>query len=105
MRAKGIGAAGVGAVVGAVLGFHATSGLIALITTIIGAAVVSNLSLLVLDIWTERAVSRGTAAPVVDLSETETTATVNQMREPLPDLVIVPAHDPGAADRLAKADG
>ena len=78
MRAKGIGAAGVGAVVGATLGFHATSGLIALITTIIAAAVVSNLSLLVLDIWTERAASRGTAAPAedlaapaVDLSETE----------------------------------
>ena len=71
MRAKGVGAAGVGAVVGAVLGFHATSGLMALITTIIGAAVVSNLSLLVLDIWTERAASRGTAAPAVDLSETE----------------------------------
>ena len=71
MRAKGIGAAGVGAVVGAALGFHVTSGLMALITTIIGAAVVSNLSLLVLDIWTERAASRGTAAPAVDLSETE----------------------------------
>ena len=71
MRAKGIGAAGVGAVGGAALGFHVTSGLIALITTIIGAAVVSNLSLLVLDIWTERAASRGTAAPAVDLSETE----------------------------------
>ena len=71
MRAKGIGAAGVGAVVGAALGYHVTSGLIALITTIIGAAVVSNLSLLVLDIWTERAASRGTAAPAVDLSETE----------------------------------
>ena len=71
MRAKGIGAAGVGAVVGAALGFHATSGLIALITTIIGAAVVSNLSLLVLDIWTERAAFRGKAAPAVDPSETE----------------------------------
>ncbi len=71
MRAKGIGAAAVGAVVGAALGFHVTSGLIALITTIIGAAVVSNLSLLVLDIWTERAASRGTAAPAVDPSETE----------------------------------
>ena len=43
----------------------------ALITAIIGAAIVSNLSLLVLDIWTERAASRGTAAPAVDLSETE----------------------------------
>ena len=71
MRAKGIGAAGVGAVVGAVLGFNVTSGLIALITTIIGAAAVSNLSLLVLDILTERAASRGTAAPAVDLSETD----------------------------------
>ncbi len=71
MRAKGIGAAGVGALVGAVFGFNVTSGLIALITTIIGAAVVSNLSLLVLDIWTERAASRGTAAPVVNPSETE----------------------------------
>jgi hypothetical protein len=58
-------------VVGAALGFHVTSGLIALITTIIGAAVVSNLSLLVLDIWTERAASRGTAAPAVAVSETE----------------------------------
>jgi hypothetical protein len=71
MRAMGIGAAGVGAVVGAAPGFYATSGLIALITAIIGAAVVSNLSLLVLDIWTERAAARGTAAPVVDPSETE----------------------------------
>ena len=71
MRAKGIGAAGVGTVVGAALGFHVTSGLIALITTIIGAAVVSNLSLLVLDIWTERAASQGTAAPELDLPETE----------------------------------
>ncbi len=68
MRAKGIGAAGVGAVVGAALGFHAVSGLMALITAIIGAAVVSNLSLLVLDIWTERAARRGTAAPAVDLA-------------------------------------
>jgi pimeloyl-ACP methyl ester carboxylesterase len=71
MRTKGIGTAGVGAVVGAVFGFHMGSGLIALITSIIGAAVVSNLSLLVLDIRTERAASRGAAAPVVDLSETE----------------------------------
>jgi len=71
MRAKGIGAAGVGAVVGAVFGFNVTSGGIALITTIIGAAVLSNLSLLALDIWTERAASRGTAVPMVDLSETE----------------------------------
>jgi len=71
MRAKGIGTAGVGAVVGAALGFHATSGLMALITAIIGTAVMSNLSLLVLDIRTERAASRGTAAPVVDLPATE----------------------------------
>jgi hypothetical protein len=71
MRTKGIGAAGVGAVLGAALGFHVISGLMGLITAIIGAAVVSNLSVLVLDIWTERAARRGTAAPAVDLSETE----------------------------------
>ena len=71
MRAKGIGVAGVGAVVGAALGVHVISGLAALITAIIGAAVVSNLSLLVLDIWTERAASQGTAAPELDLPETE----------------------------------
>jgi pimeloyl-ACP methyl ester carboxylesterase len=68
MRAKGVGAAGVGAVVGAALGFYATSGLVALITAIIGAAVVSNLSLLVLDIWTERAARPTTAAPALDLA-------------------------------------
>ena len=72
MRAKGIGAAAVGAVVGAALGFHSVTGLMALITAIIGAAAVSNLSLLVLDIWTERAARRRTAAPpMLDLSETE----------------------------------
>ena len=71
MRAKGIVAAAVGAVVGAALGVHVISGLAALITAIIGAAVVSNLSLLVLDIWTERAASQGTAAPELDLPETE----------------------------------
>jgi hypothetical protein len=71
MRAKGIVAAGVSAVVGAALGFHDVSGLMALITTIIGATVASNLSLLVLDIWTERAATRGTVVPAVDLSETE----------------------------------
>jgi pimeloyl-ACP methyl ester carboxylesterase len=72
MRAKGLGAAGVGAVVGAALGFHVISGLAALITAIIGAAIVSNLSLLVLDIWTERAASRETAAPAVDAKKAET---------------------------------
>jgi pimeloyl-ACP methyl ester carboxylesterase len=70
-RAKGIGAAGVGAVVGATLGFHEGSGLMAVITTIIGAATVSNLSLLVLDIWTERTTSRGVAVPQIHYSEAE----------------------------------
>jgi len=71
MRAKGIGAAGVGAVVGAEFGFHMSSGLMAVITTIIGAAIVSNLSLLVLDIRTERIASRVAAAPAMDLLEME----------------------------------
>jgi hypothetical protein len=32
-------------------------------------------------------------------------AAVNQLREHLPDLVILPAHDPAAAARLAQATG
>jgi N-acyl homoserine lactone hydrolase len=35
----------------------------------------------------------------------EATAMVNQMRQRYPDLAILPAHDPGAADRLAQATG
>jgi N-acyl homoserine lactone hydrolase len=33
----------------------------------------------------------------------EATAMVNKMRERMPDLVVLAAHDPGAADRLARA--
>jgi glyoxylase-like metal-dependent hydrolase (beta-lactamase superfamily II) len=32
-------------------------------------------------------------------------AMVRSLRERMPDLVILPAHDPGAADRLARATG
>jgi hypothetical protein len=32
-------------------------------------------------------------------------STVNKMSERMPDLVILPAHDPGAAERLAQATG
>jgi glyoxylase-like metal-dependent hydrolase (beta-lactamase superfamily II) len=35
----------------------------------------------------------------------ESTANINKMRERMPDLVILPAHDPAAADRLAHATG
>ena len=35
----------------------------------------------------------------------EATAMVNTMRQHYPGLVILPAHDPGAADRLAQATG
>ena len=35
----------------------------------------------------------------------ETTAMVNKMRQQYPGLVILPAHDPGAASRLAQATG
>ena len=49
-RRVGFAAAATGALVGAWLGFHTTTGLLAVITTIIGAAVGANLTLLVLDI-------------------------------------------------------
>jgi hypothetical protein len=35
----------------------------------------------------------------------ETTAAVNELRRQYPGLVILPAHDPGAAARLATAEG
>jgi glyoxylase-like metal-dependent hydrolase (beta-lactamase superfamily II) len=35
----------------------------------------------------------------------ESTAKINKLRERMPDLVILPAHDPGAADRLRQATG
>ena len=43
-----------GALVGAWLGFNVLSGLFAVVTTIVGAAAVSNLALVVLDIAWER---------------------------------------------------
>jgi hypothetical protein len=52
----GIAAAAAGAVLGAWLGFHATTGLLAAITTIIGAAIGANLSLLALDVAWDRQV-------------------------------------------------
>lgn len=63
MRTKGIVAAGVGALAGAGLGFHATSGLMALPAAIVGAATASNLALLVLDIGTERSARSRAAIP------------------------------------------
>jgi pimeloyl-ACP methyl ester carboxylesterase len=55
-RAKtaGITAAAAGALAGAWLGFHATTGLLAVITTIVGATVGANLILLVHDIARDR---------------------------------------------------
>ena len=53
-RRIGFAAAAAGALVGAWLGFTSTMGLLALITTIIGAAVGANLALLWLDISRER---------------------------------------------------
>jgi TAP-like protein len=56
IKATGFAAAIGGALVGAWLGFNATEGLLALITTILGAAVGGNLTLLALDIAWDRQV-------------------------------------------------
>lgn len=53
----GLAGATAGALVGAWLGFHATAGLLAVITTIVGAAVGANLTLLLLDIVRDRSVA------------------------------------------------
>ena len=68
--AIGFSAAVGGALVGAFLGFQAGTGLLAVVTTIVGAAVGSNLAVLVLDIWgrpgVERAEARRPALPAVE---------------------------------------
>ncbi len=58
-KATGFAAAAGGALVGAWLGFNATEGLFALITSIVGAAVGGNLTLLALDVaWDRQAHDR-----------------------------------------------
>jgi hypothetical protein len=61
-RTVGFLAATASALVGAWLGFHATTGLLAVITTIVGAAMGANLTLLALDISSGRRVRDRSAA-------------------------------------------
>jgi hypothetical protein len=69
-RTIGFWAATAGALLGAWLGFHAATGLLAVVTTIVGAAVGANLSLLALDISSGRqARDRSVAAPTKESLE------------------------------------
>lgn len=64
MKWIGFGAAGAGALVGAWLGFNATTDLLALITAILGAIAGANLALIALDIaWDRQARDRFATAP------------------------------------------
>ena len=56
-RRSGLSGALAGALLGAFLGFHAGTGLLAVVCTIVGAAVGSNLVLLILDISSDRQVA------------------------------------------------
>jgi pimeloyl-ACP methyl ester carboxylesterase len=62
-RTVGFAAAVGGALVGGWLGFNATTGMLALVTTIVGAAVGGNLTLLALDIAWDRSVRDRVADP------------------------------------------
>jgi pimeloyl-ACP methyl ester carboxylesterase len=62
-RTAGLVAGTVGALVGAWLGFHATVDLLALVTSIVGAAAGANLSVLGLDIARDRSAREVAAAP------------------------------------------
>jgi hypothetical protein len=55
-KTVGVAAAAAGALIGALLGFNATTGLLAVITTIVGAAAGANLALVGLDIAWDRQV-------------------------------------------------
>jgi hypothetical protein len=56
VRGTGFAAAAAGALASAWLGFDATEGLVALVTTIVGAGVGANLTLIVRDISRDRSV-------------------------------------------------
>ena len=60
-KTAGFVAALAGSLAGAFLGFHATEGLMALVTTIIGATAGANLLLILLDTTLERPARRGAA--------------------------------------------
>jgi pimeloyl-ACP methyl ester carboxylesterase len=69
-KATGFAAATAGALVGAWLGYHVTEGLIAVLTTIVGAALGGNLVLLVIDIgWDRQARDRFAATDVRETLE------------------------------------
>jgi pimeloyl-ACP methyl ester carboxylesterase len=61
-RRLGLGLTIVAALVGAWAGFNATSGLLALVTAIVGAAAIANLALIILDIVRERRADNRLAA-------------------------------------------
>lgn len=61
-RTLGLSGAAAGALVGAWLGFHATDGLLAVVTTIVGAGVGANLTLILLDIVRARSAAEPAGA-------------------------------------------
>ena len=61
-KGVGLAAAVAGALVGARLGFHATSDLLALVTAILGSAAAANLSLILLDVSRARSARAAVAA-------------------------------------------
>jgi hypothetical protein len=74
-KAMGFAAAAGGALVGGWLGFHATEGLVAVMTTIVGAAVGANLILLVIDIgWDRQARDRFAAIDAREMLEARPSA-------------------------------
>ena len=60
--------AAAGALVGAWLGFHATTGLLALVTAIVGAAAGANLTVIGFDIARERSARDRSAATTMPLA-------------------------------------
>jgi pimeloyl-ACP methyl ester carboxylesterase len=68
VRTAGLVVAATGALVGAWLGFHATAGLLALVTAIVGAAAGANLTVIGFDIARERSARDRSAAATVALA-------------------------------------
>ena len=88
-KSLGLLAATAGALLGGWLGFTATSGLFALVTTIIGAAAGGNLALIAVSLFREPSAGAAMATPPPD------SATPTDSDDVAPDLATVGVADPG----------
>ena len=98
-RYLGLAAAVIGAVIGAWFGFSAVPGLIAIVTTIIGATTVGNLALIAFDITTDSGIPNPTETEI-DLREREAVTEAETQEPHLGQVVTLPPPSSWLGSRL-----